>query len=153
MLPIHVWNTRTNIRFLKVSIWLLQFNNLCLFKMCRNVSHWWYKSLLFTGSITVSEFVNTSMSVLEGLSQHPVILAEYSQVVLERILPTLADLIGSQNGMLNWSIYTYLPTLTDLIGSQNGTLNWSIYTYLPTLADLIGSQNGMLNWSIYTYRI
>ena len=35
--------------------------------------------------------------------------------------------------------------LADLIGSQNGTLNWSIYTYLPMLADLIGSQNGMLN--------
>jgi hypothetical protein len=31
--------------------------------------------------------------------------------------------------MLNWSIYTYLPTLADLIGSQNGMLNWSIYTY------------------------
>lgn len=51
-----------------------------------------------SGSITASEFVNTSMSVLEGLSQHPVILAEYSQVILEKILPTLADLIGSQNG-------------------------------------------------------
>lgn len=50
------------------------------------------------GSITASEFVNTSMSVLEGLSQHPVILAEYSQVILEKILPTLAALIGSQNG-------------------------------------------------------
>ncbi|XP_071163636.1 serine/threonine-protein kinase ULK4-like isoform X2 [Mytilus edulis] len=50
------------------------------------------------GSITASEFVNTSMSVLEGLSQHPVILAEYSEVILEKILPTLADLIGSQNG-------------------------------------------------------
>ena len=35
----------------------------------------------------------------------------------------LADLIGSQNGMLNRSIYSYLPMLADLIGSQNGTLN------------------------------
>ncbi|VDI57338.1 serine/threonine-protein kinase ULK4 [Mytilus galloprovincialis] len=51
-----------------------------------------------SSSITASEFVNTSMSVLEGLSQHPVILAEYSEVILEKILPTLADLIGSQNG-------------------------------------------------------
>jgi len=38
------------------------------------------------------------MSVLEGISQHPVILAEHSKVVMETILPILAALVDSQNG-------------------------------------------------------
>ena len=48
--------------------------------------------------IGVGEFVNTVMSVCEGISQHPALLMEYSKVVMETILPTLADLVVSQNG-------------------------------------------------------
>ena len=50
------------------------------------------------GVIGVGEFVNTVMSVCEGISQHPALLMEYSKVVMETILPTLADLVVSQNG-------------------------------------------------------
>lgn len=38
------------------------------------------------------------MSVLEGLSQHPAILIEYSDVVMEETMPILAELVASQNG-------------------------------------------------------
>ena len=48
--------------------------------------------------IAVGEFVNTVMSVVEGISQHPALLMEHSQVVMETILPTLAELVVSQNG-------------------------------------------------------
>ncbi|XP_048734641.2 serine/threonine-protein kinase ULK4-like isoform X2 [Ostrea edulis] len=51
-----------------------------------------------SGAITPSEFVTTTMSVLEGLSQHPQIIADYHQVTLENILPIIADLVLSQNG-------------------------------------------------------
>ena len=52
----------------------------------------------FSGSISPSDFVTTTMSVLEGISQHPQLVAEFHQVVLESILPIIADLVVSQNG-------------------------------------------------------
>ena len=42
--------------------------------------------------------MNTVMSVVEGISQHPALLMEHGQVVMETILPTLAELVVSQNG-------------------------------------------------------
>jgi len=60
---------------------------------------------LFSGIITVGEFVNTVMSVVEGISKHPTLLMEHGLIVLETILPTLADLIISQNGK------SYKPTV------------------------------------------
>ena len=53
---------------------------------------------VFSGSISPSDFVTTTMSVLEGISQHPQLVAEFHQVVLESILPIIADLVVSQNG-------------------------------------------------------
>lgn len=50
------------------------------------------------GSISPSDFVTTTMSVLEGISQHPQIVAESHQVILESVLPIIADLVVSQNG-------------------------------------------------------
>lgn len=55
-------------------------------------------NLYIVGVITTGEFVNTVMSVVEGISQHPALLMEHSQVVMENILPTLAELVISQNG-------------------------------------------------------
>ena len=52
----------------------------------------------FSGSISPSDFVTTTMSVLEGISQHPQLVAEFHQVVLESILPIISDLVVSQNG-------------------------------------------------------
>ncbi|KAK3602625.1 hypothetical protein CHS0354_034209 [Potamilus streckersoni] len=49
-------------------------------------------------AISTPEFVNTVMSVVEGISQHPALLMEHSQVVMSAILPTLAALVASQNG-------------------------------------------------------
>ncbi|KAL5018665.1 hypothetical protein ScPMuIL_004387 [Solemya velum] len=51
-----------------------------------------------SGSITVNDFVNTTMSVMEGLSQHPTLLMDHSNVIMKKILPTLAELVTSQNG-------------------------------------------------------
>lgn len=51
-----------------------------------------------SGSIAPGEFVNTAMSVLEGISQHPAILTEHDRVIMETILPILATLVESQNG-------------------------------------------------------
>ncbi|KAK3093040.1 hypothetical protein FSP39_010415 [Pinctada imbricata] len=51
-----------------------------------------------TATITPVDFTNTAMSVLEGISQHPQILADYNQVVVESVLPILAELVISQNG-------------------------------------------------------
>ncbi|XP_062580885.1 serine/threonine-protein kinase ULK4-like isoform X2 [Saccostrea cucullata] len=51
-----------------------------------------------SGSITPSEFVTTTMSVLEGISQHPQLVADFHQVILESVLPIIADLVVSQNG-------------------------------------------------------
>jgi len=45
------------------------------------------------------------MSVVEGISKHPTLLMEHGLIVLETILPTLADLIISQNGK------SYKPTV------------------------------------------
>lgn len=53
---------------------------------------------VFSGSISPSDFVTTTMSVLEGISQHPQLVADFHQVVLESILPFIADLVVSQNG-------------------------------------------------------
>ena len=53
---------------------------------------------VFSGSISPSDFVTTTMSVLEGISQHPQLVADFHQVVLESILPIIADLVVSQNG-------------------------------------------------------
>nr|XP_034324271.1 serine/threonine-protein kinase ULK4 isoform X2 [Crassostrea gigas] len=50
------------------------------------------------GSISPSDFVTTTMSVLEGISQHPQIVADFHQVILESVLPIIADLVVSQNG-------------------------------------------------------
>lgn len=47
----------------------------------------------------MGEFVNTVMSVVEGISQHPSLLMEHEVVVMETILPTLAELVVSQNGI------------------------------------------------------
>ena len=43
--------------------------------------------------ITTAEFVNTVMSVVEGISQHPALLMEHSQVVIETV------------AMILWSFY------------------------------------------------
>lgn len=50
------------------------------------------------GVITVAEFVNTVMSVVEGISQHPTLLMDHGSIVMETLLPTLAELVVSQNG-------------------------------------------------------
>ena len=39
--------------------------------------------------ITTAEFVNTVMSVVEGISQHPALLMEHSQVVIETVATIL----------------------------------------------------------------
>lgn len=57
------------------------------------------------GSISPSDFVTTTMSVLEGISQHPMIVAEYHQVILESVLPIIADLVVSQNGEISVLFY------------------------------------------------
>ncbi|KAK6166744.1 hypothetical protein SNE40_023371 [Patella caerulea] len=48
-------------------------------------------------AIGATEFINTVMSILEGISQHPTIIIQYHQVVTETILPSLATLIKSSN--------------------------------------------------------
>ncbi|ESO86237.1 hypothetical protein LOTGIDRAFT_220770 [Lottia gigantea] len=50
-----------------------------------------------SAAIGTTEFINTVMSILEGISQHPSLLIQYHQVVIETILPSLATLIKSQN--------------------------------------------------------
>lgn len=47
------------------------------------------------------------MSVLEGISQHPQIVAESHQVILESVLPIIADLVVSQNGEI-LVLYLYI---------------------------------------------
>lgn len=65
---------------------------------------------MWLGSIAPGEFVNTTMSVLEGISQHPAILTEHNTVIMETILPILATLVDSQNGQYQ-SMYTSLVVL------------------------------------------
>ncbi|XP_041374855.1 serine/threonine-protein kinase ULK4-like isoform X2 [Gigantopelta aegis] len=50
-----------------------------------------------SASIGVGEFVTTVMSILEGISQHPTLLIEHHQNIIETILPTLAALMNCQN--------------------------------------------------------
>lgn len=67
-----------------------------------------------SGVIAVGEFVNTVMSVVEGISQHPALLMEHGQVVMETILPTLAELVISQNGdtrALALSLFSEIATV------------------------------------------
>ncbi|XP_052814405.1 serine/threonine-protein kinase ULK4-like isoform X2 [Mya arenaria] len=66
------------------------------------------------GVITSSEFVNTVMSVVEGITQHPTLLMEQGIVVMENILPTLAELVVSQNGdtrVLSLSLFSEMATV------------------------------------------
>lgn len=57
-----------------------------------------YASIL--GASGSNEFITTVMSILEAISQHPTLLLENHEVVIETVLSTLADLVGSQNGKL-----------------------------------------------------
>lgn len=50
------------------------------------------------GPAKAAEFISTVLAVLEGISQHPSLLVKHDQVVIETILPTVAELVGSQNG-------------------------------------------------------
>lgn len=66
------------------------------------------------GVITVSEFVNTVMSIVEGISQHPTLLMDHGMVVMETILPTMAELVTSQNGdtrVLSLSLFSEMATV------------------------------------------
>jgi hypothetical protein len=42
------------------------------------------------------------MSVLEGITQHPTLLMDHGVVVMETILPIMAELVVSQNGKDNF---------------------------------------------------
>ncbi|XP_052237565.1 serine/threonine-protein kinase ULK4-like isoform X3 [Dreissena polymorpha] len=67
-----------------------------------------------SGLITVGEFVNTVMSVVEGISQHPTLLMEHGAVVMATVLPTLAELVVSQNGdtrVLSLSLFSEMATV------------------------------------------
>ncbi|KAJ8308456.1 LOW QUALITY PROTEIN: hypothetical protein KUTeg_013330 [Tegillarca granosa] len=63
------------------------------------------------GSITPGEFVNTTMSVLEGLSQHPAILIEYSDVVMEETMPILAELVASDTRALSLRLFSEIASV------------------------------------------
>lgn len=51
-------------------------------------------------SLSVSEFVGSAVSILEGIAQHPTLLMEHQGKIIETILPELVALTGSQNGEL-----------------------------------------------------
>ncbi|XP_038077861.1 serine/threonine-protein kinase ULK4-like [Patiria miniata] len=45
-----------------------------------------------------TDFINTVLSILEAVAQHPSILMDYHSVIIENILPALASLVSSDNG-------------------------------------------------------
>ena len=55
--------------------------------------------ITFLGENGTGEFINTVLSIIEAVTQHPAILMELHGVIVESILPPLAGLISSQNGM------------------------------------------------------
>jgi len=67
-----------------------------------------YSSRLDAGVMTPGEFVNTVMSVVEGITQHPTLLMEHGPVVMDTILPTLAELAVTQNGNHRHSFCVHL---------------------------------------------
>ncbi|XP_053386677.1 serine/threonine-protein kinase ULK4-like isoform X1 [Mercenaria mercenaria] len=81
-----------------------------------------------SGVITVSEFVNTVMSVVEGITQHPTLLMDHGSVVMETVLPTMAELVVSQNGdtrALSLSLFSEMATvfLTQDAVATNGKVD------------------------------
>ena len=51
-----------------------------------------------SGPAGLEEFVHSLFGVVESLAQHPTLLEEYQQLLLDRILPPLATLVSSPNG-------------------------------------------------------
>lgn len=49
-------------------------------------------------SLSVGEFVGAAMTIMEGIAQHPSLLAEHQEIVIAAILPELVAMTGSQNG-------------------------------------------------------
>ncbi|XP_033625022.1 serine/threonine-protein kinase ULK4-like isoform X3 [Asterias rubens] len=50
------------------------------------------------GASGTTDFINTVLSILEAVAQHPSILMEHHNVIIENILPSLASLVSSENG-------------------------------------------------------
>ena len=50
------------------------------------------------GAAGTEEFMHTVFAVVEVIAQHPTILIEYHQIVIEKILPPLAQLVSSSVG-------------------------------------------------------
>ncbi|CAG5124212.1 unnamed protein product [Candidula unifasciata] len=50
-----------------------------------------------SAAISGSEFVSSSLSILEGISQHPVLLTQHNVIVMKEVLPSLASLIACQS--------------------------------------------------------
>ncbi|BFZ15632.1 hypothetical protein BsWGS_18671 [Bradybaena similaris] len=50
-----------------------------------------------SAAISVSEFVSSSLSILEGISQHPVLLTQHNVIIMKEVLPSLASLISCHN--------------------------------------------------------
>ncbi|XP_070570281.1 serine/threonine-protein kinase ULK4-like isoform X2 [Ptychodera flava] len=50
------------------------------------------------GAVGTEDLINTTLSVLEAITQHPNILMDYHNAVAETVLPPLAALVTSDNG-------------------------------------------------------
>uniref|UniRef100_A0A2C9L0L6 Protein kinase domain-containing protein n=1 Tax=Biomphalaria glabrata TaxID=6526 RepID=A0A2C9L0L6_BIOGL len=48
-------------------------------------------------AISVPEFVSSTLSILEGISQHPSLLIEHNALIIKEIIPLLTSLIACQN--------------------------------------------------------
>ncbi|XP_025099125.1 serine/threonine-protein kinase ULK4-like isoform X3 [Pomacea canaliculata] len=88
-------------------------------------------------SLSVSEFVGSAVSILEGIAQHPTLLMEHQGKIIETILPELVALTGSQNVEVRARALNLLSEISSVLLSQAQFISPGIQDNTDSLLCLI----------------
>ncbi|XP_006823231.1 serine/threonine-protein kinase ULK4-like [Saccoglossus kowalevskii] len=92
------------------------------------------------GAVGTDDFINTTLSIVEAVTQHPNILMEYHAVVAETILPPLAALVTSDNGDTRALCLRLFSEITSLFLTHENLAQETTITNTRIVDEIIGKQ-------------